>query len=237
MKTNEIIEKKLKKYSAVQLLAKLEKGNLPESEKEVAIEILDKRGQDVSKFKPVPIVEPGVVKNEVEEIVKEKVEVVLIPTRQQLIEEIDEFVDALIEDHRGDVYTEVMKVLGGNFDSDIDDLFENATEEQLKEALSFKNIKSKKSETLEVKSVKKVVEPKKEVQEFKRTKKELEIPKDIDLEVGDKVSFIYQKTKEEKQGFIIRYFFYKKANKNYFAVKDLDGHLYYKSVKSVKKIN
>lgn len=166
MKTNEIIEKKLKKYSAVQLLTKLEKGNLPESEKEVAIEILEKRGQDVSKFKPVPIVEPEEVEVKVESKEVEKPK----KTKLDLVSEVDDFVDTLIEDHRDGVYNEVMKALGGKFDSDIDELFENATEEQLKEALSFKKIKAKKEEPTQSKVQKKIegktektVESKKEI--------------------------------------------------------------------------
>lgn len=133
MKAQELVEKKLKKYSAKQLLTKLEKGNLTKIEKEVAIEILNKRGQDVSMFIEQPV---------------EKVEEEQPTTEDQDFEidnlkgEVDLFVDELITANRTGVYTEVMKALGGNYESDLEELLDVATIEQLKEALSFKKIKS-----------------------------------------------------------------------------------------------
>ena len=131
MKTQ--IEKKLKKYSAKQLSAKLEKNSISEVEKEVIIEILKSRGQDVSKWEEVDTNEKEVNSEDLLDSMKK---------------EVDEFVDSLIEEKRTGVYNQVMKSLGGNFDSDLDDLLEEVTEQQLKEALSFKGIK-KVSEKIE----------------------------------------------------------------------------------------
>jgi len=131
MKTQ--IEKKLKKYSAKQLSAKLEKNSISEVEKEVIIEILKSRGQDVSKWEEVDTNEKEVNSEDLLDSMKK---------------EVDEFVDSLIEEKRTGVYNQVMKSLGGNFYSDLDDLLEEVTEQQLKEALSFKGIK-KVSEKIE----------------------------------------------------------------------------------------
>ena len=218
MKTNEIIEKKLKKYSAAQLLAKLEKGNLPESEKEIAIEILEKRGQDVSKFKPVSVVEPEVVQNEVEE----KVEAILIPTRQQLIEEVDEFVDTLIEDHRDGVYEQVMKALGGKFDSDLDELLDQATESQLKDVLTFKNIKQSNVKNAVVKEAKKSASPKKVVEKVKSEKSLIKSYKQSveneKLHSGMLVSF-EDKDKNIVKGYVVKMFLSHKNNKEICEVR------------------
>lgn len=135
MKTQ--IEKKLKKYSAKQLSAKLEKNSISEVEKEVIIEILKSRGQDVSKWEEV-----------VEKVDTNEKEVNSEDLLDSMKKEVDEFVDSLIEEKRTGVYNQVMKSLGGNFDSDLDDLLEEVTEQQLKEALSFKGIK-KVSEKIE----------------------------------------------------------------------------------------
>lgn len=89
-----------------------------------------------------------------DQLAQKVVESIQSKTKLDLVNEVDEFVDALIEERRDGVYTEVMKVLGGNFDSDIDDLFESATEEQLKEALTFKKIKAKKEESTKSKTKK-----------------------------------------------------------------------------------
>jgi len=135
MKTQ--IEKKLKKYSAKQLSAKLEKNSISEVEKEVIIENLKSRGQDVSKWEEV-----------VEKDDPNEKEVNSEDLLDSMKKEVDEFVDSLIEEKRTGVYNQVMKSLGGNFDSDLDDLLEEVTEQQLKEALSFKGIK-KVSEKIE----------------------------------------------------------------------------------------
>ena len=135
MKTQ--IEKKLKKYSAKQLSAKLEKNSISKVEKEVIIEILKSRGQDVSKWEEV-----------VEKVDTNEKEVNSEDLLDSMKKEVDEFVDSLIEEKRTGVYNQVMKSLGGNFDSDLDDLLEEVTEQQLKEALSFKGIK-KVSEKIE----------------------------------------------------------------------------------------
>jgi hypothetical protein len=235
MESKELLEIKLKKFSVNQIISKLQRG-CPEVEKEICISILKKRGQDVSKFKPVSVVEPETVKNEV----VEKVEEPLNSTRQQLIEEVDEFVDTLIEDHRDGVYTEVIKTLGGTFESDLDELFENATEAQLKEALSFKNIKSKKSDTSEIKSVKKVVEPKKKVQKEEGNEKLLKsetIDKFSDFDdfsVDSKISF--EVNGESKNGIITRIFIHHKTNKEQCRIKGDDNKIYFKTVKNIKLI-
>lgn len=51
--------------------------------------------------------------------------------REQLVKEIDQFVDQLIENHETDLYNKVIIELGGEYESDLDDLLETATEKQL----------------------------------------------------------------------------------------------------------
>lgn len=52
-------------------------------------------------------------------------------TREQLTEQIDQYVDLLIEKKETEKYNKVMELLGGEHSSDLDDLLEEATEEQL----------------------------------------------------------------------------------------------------------
>ena len=243
MKANEIIEKKLKKYSAAQLISKLEKGNLPESEKEVAIEILEKRGQDVSKWRMASD-DTNVEETVTQEPVKKK-EISL--SREELIGKVDAFVDTLIEDHRDGVYTEVMKALGGKFDSDIDELFENATEEQLKEALSFKKIKAKKEEPTQSKVQKKVEGKTEKVvkskEEGKKEKKVSKIKKEKilqsseveDLKVGVSVCFL-NKENEKIYGDIVKIFLSHKNNKEIckINIKDCDKFVHKRTNKLIK---
>lgn len=131
MKATELLEIKLKKYSVKQLIEKLEKGSKDE-EKSIIISILEKRGQDVSKYKTL-VEEIQETYDSSEEIVEKIVE----PTKGELKEKVDEFVDKLIERHDNANYSKVMSILGGEFDSDLDDLFETATVDQLKEALKL----------------------------------------------------------------------------------------------------
>jgi len=62
--------------------------------------------------------------------------------RQELSEKVDAFVDELIAQKRTGVYNEVMKALGGKFNSDLDDLLEQTSKAQMKDALAFQKITS-----------------------------------------------------------------------------------------------
>lgn len=134
----ELVEGKLKKLSATQLLAKLEKGGLTDLQKEICIEILNKRGRDTSKFtstqEPEVAVEPVTPKVEVKESAG-------VDPLKTLKDEVDSFVESLILEKRIGLFAQVMKALGGGNNSNMEDLFEVVTEEQLKEALSFNKIK------------------------------------------------------------------------------------------------
>lgn len=232
MKTLELIEKSLKKNSTQQLISKLEKLNENSQEFEVIISILEKRGQDVSKWKKDEKQEEVVVYQSEEELTQEereileKIEDKEQSLRDRLIEEVDQFMDELIAGKRTGVNLEVLKALGGQYGSDLDELLENASIERLKDALSFKNLKQK---------AEKVKKEKNGVIKIKQKIKEV---KNIDYPDGFykdcQISFIYEKTKEKKEGIIVKIFFYKKTNKNCFIVKDNNGHIYYKSLNSVK---
>lgn len=67
---------------------------------------------------------------------------------EALKQRVDELVDKLIEEKRTGVYNQVMKALGGNFYSDLDELLENATEAQLNDALSFSKLNKPKEEPI-----------------------------------------------------------------------------------------
>jgi len=219
MKTQ--IEKKLKKYSAKQLSAKLEKNSISKVEKEVIIEILKSRDQDVSKW---------------EEVVEEKIEVSgkVVNSEDSLSgmkKEVDDFVDSLIEEKRTGVYNQVMKALGGNFYSDLDDLLEEATEQQLKEALSFKGIKKV--------SEKKVLIDKEELEPVKKTKKKTKNSTSHILENSFEVEFKAASNSkfpnELMRGFVIRQFECPKAKKLFYRIKN-DRGVFLKKADSCVKI-
>ena len=87
MKTLELIEKALKKCSTQQLVQKLEKFNAGTDEYNICVQLLAKRGQDVSKYAIVD-------KQEVS--TSETTQESILPTRDELIEQVDQFVDELI---------------------------------------------------------------------------------------------------------------------------------------------
>lgn len=97
--------------------------------------------KDQLQKKVIEVLETQVQDEFVQEEVKVVNESIQSSDRDKMADEVDEFVDSLIENNRNGVYNEVMKALGGKFDSDLDYLLDNATEEQLKEALNFKKIK------------------------------------------------------------------------------------------------
>lgn len=149
MKTNELLEKKLKKYSVKQLVEKLEKNKATEEETPIIVSILESRGQDVSKWKKEIVSQQIQDSIDLESWSDDKSDPeIKLSERAQLAQEVDEFVDVLISSHREGVYTEVMKALGGRYESDLDELLDIATVEQMKEALSFKGIKSNKPEVI-----------------------------------------------------------------------------------------
>lgn len=123
------------------MIEKLEKNKFSQSEVVAAISLLESRNVDVSSWKQV---EEKIEEKEIETpktLTKEELKEVVEQTRKELVEKVDTFIDTLISAKRSGVYTEVMKALGGKFESDLDELLENATIEQLKDALSFDKIK------------------------------------------------------------------------------------------------
>ena len=175
MKNLELIEKSLKKNSTQQLFAKLAKANQKSQEYEVLISILEKRGQDVSMWKNDENQEEVVVYQSEEELTPEEQEIIEksenkeSSLKDKLIEEVDQFMDELIAQRRTGVNLEVLKALGGQYGSDLDMLLENASIEQLKDALSFKNLKQEKTEVKDEKKevLKKVKENNKKQTESK----------------------------------------------------------------------
>lgn len=129
MKTLELLEKTLKKCSTQQLVQKLEKFKIDSDEYNICVQLLAKRGWDVSKY--VTVEEQEIPTVEVSQTP---------PTLDELKEQVDQFVDELIVAKQTGTYTEVMKALGGGYESDLSDLFEVATTEQLLTALELKNI-------------------------------------------------------------------------------------------------
>lgn len=235
MKTQ--VEKKLKNYSATQLVSKLEKGNMTDIEREVAIEILKKRGQDVSKWEiTLEAQEPEVEKALVpvqEELKEEEQTPVSLPMEptpaeqvlSELAREVDEFVDEIILQKRSGVYGEVMKALGGRPDSDLDEILEKATKEQLKDALSFRGLK--KSE-----------EPKKP-QKAKVEKKESEDISTTDND-GIEVEFVTSSNSKKApgqtlRGKVIKSFICPKVKKEFYRIKTKEG-IFLKKASSCKKI-
>lgn len=237
MKNLELIEKSLKKNSTQQLFSKLGKLNQNSQDYEVIVSILEKRGQDVSNWKNESNID--LILDTVDEswaddgsdskesdVIPEPIN--LTPTlRDKLIEEVDQFVDELIKSKRTGVYTEVMRALGGQYDSDIDELFETVSEEQLKDALSFKNLKQDKTE---VKNEKKdVIKKVKENNKKSFTKsKEIEI-----LESGISVSFI-DRDKNSVNAKIVKFFL---SHKNSSEICELvlgDNRLVHKRTNKLK---
>jgi len=60
-------------------------------------------------------------------------------TNEEIKVQIDSFVDELIANHQTEDYNKVMSLLGGDFESDLDELLEEATEEQLQVVDKFMN--------------------------------------------------------------------------------------------------
>lgn len=202
----EVAEAKLKKYSANQLISKIEGGKLSKVELEIAIAILKKRGKDTSKY---------------EEVDK------LAPLRK----EVDSLIDSLIELKRNGVYTQVMKALGGSFSSDLDELLMAATKDQLEEALSFGNF-GKEKETEEEPKEEPVQEPEKPESEKKDTvnkttttrgPKILESKELEGLKAGVTVSFTLNKKRggAETTGEMVRV--HQRGDKEYILIKLEDG--------------
>lgn len=227
MKNLELIEKSLKKNSTQQLFSKLGKLNQNSQEYDVIISILDKRGQDVSNWKN-DLQEEIVVYQSEEELTSEETEIIEkheikeLSEKDRLIEEVDQFADELISQKHTGVYTEVMKVLGGKYDSDINELFETVSEEQLKDALSFKNKKEEKAVKVERK--KKNTDNKKS---FTKSK-EIEI-----LESG-LVVFFTDKDKNSVKAKIVKFFLSHKNNSEICELVLSDKRLVHKRTNKLK---
>jgi len=250
MKSKELIEKSLKKNSTQQLVSKIEKLNSSSVEFEVIVSILEKRNFDVSKWKVETSIDQvsESIKDEIHEIIK-KESIDLTPTlRDKLIEDVDHLVDELIASKRTVVYTEVMKALGGQYDSDIDELFEKATEEQLREALTFKNFKKEisKVDSLIAKGKElKIKEPKIETPKpsVNKTKKSiiLEESEEIKgLKVDSKVEFKAAPTSKLSNkvlnGVVISVYKCHKSNFKEYCKISFDGNIFYKRSNSLKLV-
>ena len=235
MKNLELIEKSLKKNSTQQLISKLEKLNESSQEFEVIISIIEKRGQDVSKWKKDEKQEEVVVYQSEEELTHEEQEIIEKSEnkeqslRDKLIEEVDQFMDELITEKRTGVNLEVLKALGGQYGSDLDVLLENASIEQLKDALSFKNLKQDKTE---VKNEKKDVI--KKVKE--NNKKQIESKNIESFNVEFTVALNSKKAPGEiLTGKVVLDFICPIVKKQFFKIKTEKG-LFIKKADACKKI-
>lgn len=248
MKNLELIEKSLKKNSTQQLFAKLAKLNQNSQEYDVIVSILEKRGNDVSNWKNESDNVSDMILDTVDESwaddgsdLKEEVEKKELSLRDKLIEEVDQFVDKLIKSKRTGVYTEVMRSLGGQYDSDLDELFENVSEDQLKDALSFKNLKSKQ----EMNKVDSLIVKGKELKN-KESKKEqsIHVNKISKSQNTEKREFVVEFTvaknskkapNETLRGKVVKDFICDKVKKRFFKIKT-DKGLFLKRADLCKEI-
>lgn len=234
MKNLELIEKSLKKNSTQQLVSKLEKLNENSQEFEIILSIVEKRGQDVSKWRKEEQKEVVVYQSK-EELTPEEAEIIdkheskELSEKERLIEEVDKFMDELIAQKRTGVNLEVLKALGGQYGSDLDELLENASIEQLKDALSFKNLKQDKTE---VKNEKKDVI--KKVKE--NNKKQIESKNIESFNVEFTVALNSKKAPGEiLTGKVVLDFICPIVKKQFFKIKTEKG-LFIKKADACKKI-
>lgn len=231
MKNLELIEKTLKKNSTQQLFSKLGKLNQSSQEYEVILTILKARGQDVSNWENSKSEESEVVYEDTEGMAEEDLKVVeqveeKEPSlRDKLIEEVDQFMDELIAQKRTGVNLQVLKSLGGQYGSDLDVLLENASIEQLNDALSFKNKKEEKIVEIERK--------KKNTNNKKSFIKSKEIEK---FESGIIVSFV-DKDKKYIKGKIVKFFLSHKNNSEICELLLDDNKLVHKRTNKLKTID
>lgn len=117
---NEILFNKVKKYTTPQLLAKVEKAT--GEEKDIMIQVLKDRNQDVSKWLPTETA--SAVESEMSP--EEKIE--------ELRQSIDDHLDALVQANNSVEYSKIVIALGGDEDSDIVELLQNASVDSLNAA-------------------------------------------------------------------------------------------------------
>ena len=212
-----VVEKRFRKYSTKQLKSKLE-GAPSGTEKEVIEKILAER-EGVSSVEA--------------EVEGEKVVITMLRDPQDdylksLRDMVDKFVDELIESKRSGVYFEVMKALGGRFDSDLDELLEAADESQLKDALSFKGCSKKEAEV-------KKEEPKRvKSAKAEPVKKSNTIPSDS-FEVSFKSAGNSKFPNETMTGMVIKQFACPKTKKLFYKIKN-DRGIFLKKADSCAKI-
>ena len=250
MKNLELIEKSLKKGSTQQLIAKLGKLNANSDEYQIILSIIEKRGQDISKWKSNVTVSEVKVEEVAEQpkpIAEEKVTDILSPInepivseltlREKLIKKVDEFMDELIATKRHGVNSEVLKALGGKYGDDLDDLFETATEEQLRDALSFKKNESKVEPIVVKVTKKKEIKSIKEKKESSSTKMKINNSKTENLQrVEFQVARNSKKASDETlQGDVVSDFICPKTSKRFFRIKT-DKGLFLKKADSCKLI-
>lgn len=256
MKNLELIEKSLKKNSTQQLVSKLEKMDTSNSVYEVIVSLLEKRGQDVSKWKAE---EPksDVVYEDTEDMTEEDLKIVEQheekveepSLRDKLIEEVDRFMDELIAQKRTGVNLQVLKALGGMYGSDLDILLENATLEQLQDAISFKSLKPQK----EVSKVDSLIAKGKEMKN-NQPKKEQSIlltksSKSIILEESEEVEGLKVNSNVEFKaapssklsnqvlnGVVLSVYKCHKSNFKEYCKISFDGNIFYKRSNSLKLV-
>ena len=152
--------------------------------------------------------------------------------------------DELIAQKKTGVNLEVLKALGGQYGSDLDVLMENASIEQLKDALSFKGVQSKKEM---IKSTSSIIENK----ELKKEKSGsivksgksiiLEESEEIKgLKVNSNVEFKAAPTSKLSnqilKGVILSVYKCHKSNFKEYCKISFDGIIFYKRSNSLKLV-
>lgn len=252
----EALIKKFKKFGTLELMKKVEK--LSGDDKLACIEVLKQRNQDVSKWENKVGATESFTEEFTLESTEEKVQedfvgadtasgddqsgsIKVKTNRDNLIEEVDKFIDELIASKRTGVYMQVMKSLGGHYNSDVEELFKNATEEQLKDALTFRGVKQE-EKVADKKVEKKTPDTKKEKPEPKEKKVKSEKQfnsKEIEnLCIGTLVEFkssARSKVPNEILKGVVVKFDYDKVDTEFVQVKSGDN-FFWKTSKSVKLV-
>lgn len=255
----------LKKQTTVALFVKIEKTKSSEERAEI-VAILKERGQDVSKWETVETVETVATETVAEEVaetvadagtdaVTETVTDAEISGDDEatvaLRKDVDSLIEIVIEEKRIGVYQEIMKALGGKFDSDFEELLAAATVEQLKEAASFRTLaETKKGDEPKAKK-EKVVKEKKEkapkAEKAPKPKKEkapkaegeeggvnITIEKFADADFALEGTVTFSAGGAEVTGTIKRFYICHVSGKEKARIKGADGKIYFKTSKDLK---
>jgi len=236
-KMKELI-KKLKKSTTEQLVKKADKAS--GEELAAIVEVLKGRGQDVTKWETT---DAGTAVPEAPAAADaDKI-------REEFLAELDEFVEKVINESRTGIYNEIMKALGGSFDSDIEELYASASLAQIKDALAYKNIlkPTEKAKTAAPKAPaapKKATAPKAPVAKKVTSEeggeeggKNITIPKFSDsdeFELGCKIEF--NVSGETLTGEIKRFYICHLTKKERCRIKGDNGKVYFKTSKDIKLV-